>query len=524
MQQPSFGFILNLCVFTQNPSCGFYRRTASFSVSTLFLQNMLSHVFSSKRPSSRPESQHSEIGSLEFEDFEDEVFHDCIEMDTLYLSFDNQDVPYDIPNNETSTQPLTQTFNETNHDRSQSEPLLSNPSFGSTTDGETASNGNPSPSLDDVIQPERNLERRPSIEEKRRQAFALRRVDSFQGDGESMGPCLRRLPDHYETPSFNLLPLEDRFSERFNGTEASPDVLVTLTTTGISAKREDPFDPSRVTKSHSLTDGWNIDSIPDSSIFDKARLVEEALDTADINKCMAPKSDRYSKSPLPSLTVQEQYSDELRNITKNHYTSSSSLGRICPSLPSYRMESVHSESGMIRAHSAPTSLKGIGVTDEDVEISSIMGHSVYYQPENRPMSSLSEPFSEFIQMSQKGGKKCLTTWVQKKIHFVSFDTESDAASITRSEYIMDMKRGKERREREGQRSRFSSQSTINSFAIGPPCVSPVPAGGIRDFNREDAIALNASLRNDPQLVNIPMGEWTRSVFARFAFGKCLLVS
>jgi len=178
------------------------------------------------------------------------------------------------------------------------------------------------------------------------------------------------------------------------------------------------------------------------------------------------------------------------------------------------MESLQSEPELIRAHSAPSEVKGVGVLEEDDEIFSIMGNSVYFNPyhstESRALSSFSEPVEEVI--SERDSKKCLTTWVQKKIHFVSFDTESDAASVTRSEYIMNMKREKERRDTEERRyhhrSRPSSHSGyVNGFMLGPS-ISPVPRGGIQDFSRDDAIALNAALRNDPQLTNVPMGEWT----------------
>lgn len=465
---------------------------------------------------------------LELDEFEAEDYRNCTDMDALYLSFETQEPPcpiVELPNEK---------FKDNKHpNSSRLEPekfcacdVNRHSEDGETSDPDTIEQTSP---VEEAVDPPRShsVTKGPSTGEKRWLAFARRRVASFQDDTTEL---ISQAEERSHLPELDLASLSPYcLAETANKDEKSqgavesalPDMLVTLTTMemGISAKRDDPAEhPAMLLKTQSqfgAEDCWNYDSIHDSAIFDKAQLIEEALDTADI-KMDGGSDGGVSANALPSVMVQEQYSDELRSISKNYGSSSSSVAQICPALPSYRMETVHQEPELIRAHSAPTEVKGIGVMEEDVEISSIMGGTVYFNPyhssDPRMMSSLSEPFEEVIQTSQTGCKKCLSTWVQKKIHFVSFDTESDAASVTRSEYIMDMKRGKERRDFEEHcchRSRPSSHAGFtNGFVIGPS-VSPVPRGGIQDFSRDDAIALNAVLRNDPQLTNVPMGEWTR---------------
>jgi len=421
-----------------------------------------------------PSTQEESLGELE-----EEEFHDCCEMETVYLSFDNLEL------NTSPSNPAEGIYEQ--HKRSNSEGFYS-------CDGQSSNEDSRSVTPVDLLE----------TKEKRRMAFVPRRIDS---NGEIVCDEIEDGPEEPET-AFNPCTLPDGFTKDENAS----DVLVTLTTTdmGISAKSQDSGDMYGPQIGKSVFDGWNVDSIPDSSIFDKAKLKEEAMDTADINKCMA-----RTAAALPSLRFQEQYSDELRSITKHsrYSTRGSSLSQMCPTLPSYRMETMKAQSSIYRVNSAPMEFKDTGVAAEDKEISCILNNEAFSpwpSSADRPMSSLSEPFEELVQLTPDGyKKKCLTTWVQKKIRYVSFDTESDVASITRSEFIMEMKQSKERREAEGgfHRSQPSSRFCyINGYVTGPS-VSPVQPAD--DFTRENVVALNAVLRNDPQLSNVPMGQWTR---------------
>ena len=536
---------------------------------------MSTAVVATRRPSSLSDGSSSSRrptdNVLDSEEEEEQQFHDCTEIvDTLYLSFDSQDLPppspltKHAPAEHSELMEFRDVSKKGPNSRSESEAFYSCDGGRLATESEEeAVTSDP----DTIDQPSPVVEGGPSakmleenedtrvsgdarimssmdrdVEMRRRLAFAPQCLESFRtemlpdrtssteepSDVQSSGTS----PPHPCSIADNFGKEDEKSSSALDQT-STPDVLVTLTSTdmGISAKREDSLDPPALYSR-------NMDSIPDNTIFDKAQLVEEALDTAEINKCMDTRRAARLNA-LPSLRIQEQYSDELRSITKNHrhQSSSSSVTHVCPPLPTYRMETVPSQqSTLTRANSAPSDIKEENFMAEDVEISSILGHAMCFSAaaEDRPLSSLSAPFEEVIQTSQHGCKKCLSSWVQRKMHFVSFDTESDAASVTRSEYIMDLKRGKERQDDDGllcpyhqhqyhrhshhyhHRSRPSSRfGYVNGFAIGPS-VSPVPPGGIRDFSKEDAISLNAALRNNPQLTNVAMGEWTRYVYA-FSF-------
>lgn len=284
------------------------------------------------------------------------------------------------------------------------------------------------------------------------------------------------------------------------------EMLVTLTSThmGISAKRSTSPVPVRGAK------------VLETSIFDKVNLKSEALDTEEINRSLA-RNDDAPVYALPSLTVQEQHVEE-KNAEMRTPRSHRRL-HIQPRLPSYGIEpaprgAVHRFSnGMARARSAPTEIKPIfipqEVMDADAEISEIISRhpGTPFSPiEERPDTSLSEPFQSMVSTEYRT-KQRSTTWIKRRLCFVSYDTESDAASITRSDVTGDI--GRRDYNAGMNRARTSSSLRYAAGAVKGPRVSPVPRGGIRDFSKTEVFELNRKMSFDPQLAEIDMQEWTR---------------
>eukprot|EP00210_Caulerpa_lentillifera_P006608 g6313.t1 len=312
-----------------------------------------------------------------------------------------------------------------------------------------------------------------------------------------------------ETP----IVIEDEKSSSENA-ETTSEMLVTLTSTQmqISAKRDTSPAPVPGAK------------ILESSIFDKVNLKSDALDTEEFNRSLARTGYSPPDDALPSLSVQEKrledISNEMRTPSTHHQFTDTMHLQL--HLPAYSMEPAPQgticrfSNGLCRAQSAPTEIKSVLVSQEvieaDQEISAILGgHSgddTLFSPiEGRSSTSLSEPFQATISTVHSCAKKRSTTWIKERLCFVSYDTESDAASISRSDATGETGR-KEFSSTGLTRSRTSSTLRYATGAVKGPRVSPVPRGGIKDFSKTDVYELNRKMRTEPQLVNIDMQEWT----------------